>query len=432
MTGRLRLHIETWGCRVNQYDTDAMRLRLADEYTFTDIDPDIVILNACTVTSLAERKARQAARRLRRVHPHALVVLVGCLADAVRLGTTHFTDADLLVGNSCKPAIAQLIQQARRGARGVLPPCSMRSLAEERSAGSGSRIRAFLKIQDGCGRACTYCRTTQVRGAPRSKPLQAIVDEAAELVRLGYPEIVLTGIDLAQYAQRDTALADAVLAVGSLPGLRRLRLGSVNPSGITPQLLEACRSLPVVGPHFHVPLQSGDDGVLAAMQRGYDVDEYMRTIEHLRSAIPWATVGTDLIVGFPGEDEDAFRRTCTLVERVEYSNVHIFRFSPRAGTPAACFAHPVSSRDASARSEILRCVWKETLSRTLDNRIGSTQDLLVEEYREAAWRGYTHDYVSVRLTSDRPIPIGVVVPVHITGRSGAVLEGVDDHRVESC
>jgi threonylcarbamoyladenosine tRNA methylthiotransferase MtaB len=429
---RLRVSIQTFGCRVNQYESDVMRSRLLPEFELTADDPDIVILNACTVTALAERKARQAARRMRRLHPSALVVVIGCLADAVEQGTTQFPDADLLAGNSWKPRIAEVIVQTLAGARGTLSPTPLHSLSDERSRGPKERIRAFLKIQDGCSRACTYCRTTQVRGAPRSKPIAAVVEEAIRLLHTGYPEIVLTGIDLAQYSPPGEDLGDAVREVASLSGLRRLRLASINPSGITEKLVGLCADHEVISPHFHIPLQSGDSRVLAAMERGYDIQMYLAAIARIRTRMPHATFGTDIIVGFPGEDDDAFAHTCQIADAVGFVNTHVFRYSPRRGTQAAELPHQVPPEVKRHRSESLILQWEKGLGKALDNRIGSTQHVLVEERRDHRWHGYTHDYLTVKFSSDRHIPIGSIVPVRLTGRIGATLEGVDDHRINAC
>ena len=427
----IRISIKTFGCRVNQYESEMMRDRLASTYEMTDETPDIIILNACTVTALAERKARQAARRMRRDHPHAIVILVGCLADAVDQGTTLFPDADVLAGNSWKARIDQLAQQALSGVRGAMPALAFDELSMEQTRGPDHRVRAFLKIQDGCSRACTYCRTTQVRGAPRSKSIEAIRAEAEALVAAGFPEIVLTGIDLAQYAANDDRLVDAVETIASLDGLLRLRMASINPSGMTCQLIEACASLDTACPHFHIPLQSGDSRILAAMKRGYDRSLYLETIDRIRSRIPHATFGTDIIVGFPGEDDAAFANTCDVLETVGYSNLHAFRYSPRKGTAAADFPHQVSPETKRRRSEMLIAQWQSGLGSVLDNRIGSTQHVLVEEYRDQVWRGYTHDYLYVKFPSDRKIPVGSLFPVHIIDRTGATLEGVDDHRTDT-
>lgn len=428
---RVRVSIQTFGCRVNQYESEMMRDLLSSTYTIADESPDVVVLNACTVTALAERKARQAARRLRRENPASRIVLIGCLADAVEQGTTQFTDADLLVGNRWKSRIHEVVECAMSDLCGVMSVSSLDELNNERTQGPSHRIRAFLKIQDGCSRACTYCRTTQVRGEPRSKSIQAAVAEATDLVASGFPEIVLTGIDLAQYSPEGGDLDDAVRAIASLDGLQRLRIASINPSGITDKLIDVCASIEAVCPHFHIPLQSGDSEILKAMKRGYNAPMYVDTIERIRSRIPHATFGTDIIVGFPGEVKKAFARTLDMLDIVGYSNLHAFRYSPRKGTASALFPHQVLPEIKRQRSETLVAHWLGGLGRTLDNRIGSTQHVLVEEQQDAVWRGYTHDYLYVKFSSDRQIPIGSLLPVHITRRTGSTLEGVDDHRIDT-
>jgi len=437
---RARVAIVTFGCRANQYESDLMRGLLASRFDVLDgvgtgptaDEPvDVWILNACTVTGLADRKARQAARRLRREHPDALVIVVGCLANAVEQGLTDFSDAHLLAGNAWKGHIVTVVEKALSGARGLLPPTAAMPAAEERSTGPSGRVRAFLRIQDGCARACAYCRATQVRGEPRSKPIPDVLEEAEDLVRAGFPELVVTGIDLAQYTPPSGSLADAVRAILAIEGLVRFRLASVNVSGITADLVEAFASDERACPHFHVPLQSGDDRVLQRMARGYRVDDYMKRIALLRQGLPEATFGTDLIVGFPGEDDTAFENTCRIVETVGYANLHAFRFSPRPGTRAATFDGVVPEATKRARAEALDTRWHETLRPILDKRIGTTQHVLVEERREGVWRGYTRDYIHVRFTSHEEIPIGCTRPVRVTGAQAEHLEGTDDKRANA-
>jgi threonylcarbamoyladenosine tRNA methylthiotransferase MtaB len=368
---------------------------------------------------------------MRRQFPDTRIILVGCLADAVENETALFPDTDLLAGNRWKSRIGQVVQHAMSDRRALVVPDEQQDLKNERSRGPKGRIRAFLKIQDGCSRACTYCRTTQVRGIPRSKAIEDVIAEASMLLANGFPEIVLTGIDLAQYAPPGSCLADVVAATAKLDGLRRLRLASINPSGITSELIESCGRNPIVSPHFHVPLQSGDSGILVAMGRGYDVGAYVATIERIRSLIPDSTFGTDIIVGFPGESDEAFANTCTMLDLVGYSNLHAFRYSPRPGTAAARWTNQVPSDVKKQRSKALIERWEAGLGRTLDNRIGSTQDVLVEERQNDRWCGYTHDYLYVHFSSSQKFPVGSIVPVRIISRAGVTLEGVHDHRIDA-
>jgi threonylcarbamoyladenosine tRNA methylthiotransferase MtaB len=416
--------IITFGCRANQYETAMMEnlLALADR----EDDSQVFVLNACTVTGLADRKARQAARRIRRENPSATIVLIGCLADAVAQGLARFPDVDLLAGNAWKTRIVEVVDRARAGEGGLLPQIAPDSLANEVTKGDPRRIRAFLKIQDGCGRACTYCRTTQVRGAPRSKPLDAVSAEAEALVASGFPEIVLTGIDLAQYAPAAGDLAAAIERVLAIDGLRRLRLASLSPLGLATRTIAAMAADPRACPHFHLPIQSGDDRILRAMARSYTVRAVLERVAAVRAAIPQATFGADLIVAFPGEDEAAFENTCRLVDDIGLVNLHAFRFSPRPGTVAAELPDPVPGDVARHRAETLDARWRRNLRALLDNRIGSTHHVLVEERRGDEWRGYTSDYLYVHFASRTDVPIGSIRQVRIVAVAEDHLEGTID------
>jgi len=418
--------IVTFGCRANQYESAMMERLLEPDHSAVTGDIDVYVLNACTVTSLAERKARQMARRLRREHPESTIVAIGCLADAVEKGLTRFDEADLLAGNAWKSRIVEVVERVRSGERGLLPAIEPRPIADETSAGSRERIRAHLKIQDGCSRACTYCRATQVRGAPRSKPIDAAVAEADALVRSGFPEIVLTGIDLAQYAPADGTLADVMRRILAIDGLLRLRIASINPSGLTAPLIGAFAADERACPHFHVPLQSGDDRILQRMARGYTVSDYFGKVDAVREVIPRATFGTDVIVGFPGEDEAAFANTCGVVNAAGFTNLHAFRFSPRPGTVAADLPDAVPEAVKRRRADSLVRHWRNGLRKRLDNRIGSTQHVLVEERREDEWRGHTSDYLYVHFASDEEIPSGSIRPVRIVAVVEDHLEGTVD------
>jgi threonylcarbamoyladenosine tRNA methylthiotransferase MtaB len=418
-----RVHIVTFGCRTNQYESAMMEHLLGQDRSAPEGDGDVYVLNACTVTGLAERKARQAARRIRRSRPQSVIVVIGCLADAVEKGLTRFDDADLLAGNHWKTRIIEVVRQAHTGTRGLLPAIAPDPIGEETTAGSREQIRTLLKLQDGCARACTYCRATQVRGASRSKPTATAIAEASALVRAGFPEIVLTGIDLAQYAPLDGTLADVVRGVLSIDGLLRLRIASIGPSGLSAELVAALAADERACSHLHIPLQSGDDTLLQRMARGYTVAEYLERIDAIREMIPYATFGTDVIVGFPGENETAFSNSCDVIETVGYTNLHLFRYSPRAGTAAAGFPGKVSEQTIRRRANTLDRRWRSMLRIQLDNRIGSTQHVLVEERRGDEWRGYTDDYLYVHFASEKDIPVGSIRPVRIVAVVDDRLEG---------
>ncbi|MCX6094584.1 MAG: MiaB/RimO family radical SAM methylthiotransferase [Candidatus Bipolaricaulota bacterium] len=427
-----RVAIVTFGCRVNQYESEMMARTLTGlGAEIVDGEADVVVLNACTVTALAEKKARQAARRIRSAHPNAKIVLVGCLADAVESGATRFVEADLLAGNCWKARAGEVVAAVLQDRRGLLPRTPTLPLDAERAAAPAVRVRAYLKVQDGCAHACTYCRPTLVRGPSRSKSLDVAFEEAAELVRSGVPEIVVTGVDLAGYGDPGVSLPALLARLLELPNLRRLRVASLNVDGVTDRLLKAFRRDLRLCQHFHVPAQSGDDAVLARMGRQYTAAAYRAVIARVREALPQATFGTDLIVGFPGETHDAFERTCRLAEDVRFSNLHVFRFSPRSGTPAASFTDAVPGPVQRARAKRILDVWHPVLGRMLDGRIRTVEDVLVEDRDGGRHHGYTSDYIRVAFDSAVPCPIGREASVRITKRSAEGLEGVSEDRDDS-
>ena len=410
-----------------------MRALLRPKFDLVQDAADVYVVNACTVTSLAERKARQSIHRIRRESPDAQIVLIGCLADAVLQGLTAVEEVELYAGNAWKGRIEEVIERALAGQRGPLPPIPPLPCSEERITGHEGRVRAFLKIQDGCELFCTYCRTKQVRGATRFKPVAAAVSEARRLVENGYPEIVLTGINLANYTRPEGGLSRLVCAMLEIKDLRRLRLGSVNPAGITEDLLQAFSEDRRACPHFHIPLQSGDDAVLARMKRGYDMSYYRSRIALVRRYIPEATFGTDVIVGFPGEGQDAFARTCAVIEDLEFVNLHIFRYSPRRGTPAATFPNSISERIKSERTKRLQTLWAGSRQRLFEERVGSCEEVLIEERQGDCARGYTRGYIDTVVRGEGKMNVGDEIAARITRASGDHLEGIssdgtDPHR----
>ncbi|MEW5826004.1 MAG: MiaB/RimO family radical SAM methylthiotransferase [Candidatus Bipolaricaulota bacterium] len=421
-----RVALVTFGCRVNQADTDAMRRSLASRFLVTEETPDVVVINGCAVTRLAEKKARQAARRAHATG--ASVILVGCLADAAARGWTTFAPAELLAGNAWKPHVQDVVAAILCGRRGALPARPILSLDDERTFGIPGRVRAFLKIEDGCSRACAYCLAVKVRGPVRSKSLAAAEAEARDLVARGVPEIVLAGINLAEYAPEEGSLPDLVRRLLAIPGLARLRLASIPADGLTDALLHVAAGEPRFARHFHVPAQSGDDRTLRAMRRATSVAQHLDAISRARKILPDATFGTDLLVGFPGEDEAAFARTCDLVRTARYANLHAFRYSERPGTEAAGFRNSLAEDVKRARAEALHRVWEPIRRALLDERIGATEDVLVEERCGRQYRGYTSTYLPVRFRSPVDLPVGSMARVRIVRAAYDEMEGVSDHR----
>jgi len=418
-----RVSLITFGCRVNQYETQMMRELLEPRHEIVARDADVYVINACTVTSLAERKARQTIHRLRRENHDARIIVIGCVGDAVASGLSELDQVDLIAGNSWKVRVGEVIARVLSGDRGLLLDAAPADMDEERVSQQAGRIRAFLKVQDGCDYACTFCRTTQVRGPSRSKSVAAIVDEAKGLVANGYPEIVLTGINLAQFAPPDGNLASLSEGLLQIDGLRRLRLASINPYGINEDLVSVFAGDDRACSHFHIPLQSGDDGVLRAMARGYSREFYLSRVELIKRMIPQATFGADIIVGFPGESDAAFQNTLSLIELVGFANLHLFRYSPRAGTIAARARDQVPDVVKRERAEEAERVYRRSQQDLLSRYVGETVSVLLEEKTRDGWRGYTREYIDTHVRTDAAHAPGDEIAVRVTSVGEGFLLG---------
>ncbi len=428
---RPRVALLTFGCRVNQYETEAISARLAATCDVVDDGADVYILNGCSVTALAEKKARQFARRLRVESPNAVLIVTGCLGESVVRAMSAFPDGDVVVGNGGKAQVVDLVAQALAGRRGILSAPPPPALDDESSAGPSRRVRAYLKVQDGCSGACTYCRAVQLRGAARSKSVCAAVAEARRLVAGGFPEIILTGVNLAEYEAPDGRLATLARQLLDTPGLARLRLASINVSGLSDDLLDVAKSDRRFCPHFHVPLQSGDDAVLLEMRRPYTSAQYRRALENVRRRLPDATFGADVIVGFPGEDDAAFAATCRMIEDVGFANLHVFRFSSRLGTEAARLPGRVPEAVKRGRAVCLTALWRGVRKGILDARVGKTEDVLVEVQRATGFHGHTAGYFEAAFTSAESVSVGAVCRMRVTRTTESGLEGVHDDSIGS-
>ncbi len=428
---RPRVRIITFGCRVNQYESEVMRSLLTPRFDIVDDKADLFLLNACTVTSLAERKTRQAMRKLRSKYPLAKIVVIGCLADSVSQGLTQIEGVDLLAGNTWKMRICDVVSRALENQQGLLPAVELSPLAEEHIEEHVGRVRAFLKIQDGCDLACTYCRTTQVRGRSRSKPVVSALSEARELVARGYSEIVIAGINLAQYAPPDGNLESLARGMLTIDGLRRFRLSSINPGGISAELVDVLASDSRACQHFHLPLQSGDDVVLRRMARGYTSAFYLSRVSMIRKVSPDATFGADIMVGFPGETKSAFLQTCLLIREVRFANLHIFRYSPRYGTLAAGFSDPVMEQTKSERAHSIARLGAAIRSIEAERLLGKCKKVLIENKSDGKWRGYTRDYFDTHLLGEPSVAPGDEVDVRIVKVSNNCLVGVKENRTDN-
>ena len=392
------------GCRTNLYEGEAIAAALeAAGAQRRDEAPDIAVIVTCTITAVADRKCRKQIRRVRRENPAAVVAVCGCYAQKMTEEERGQLGVDIVLGNRLKHTLPELIEKRLAGAAPVVAVDGNIERDNEWDSLSLDRprlhSRAFLKVQDGCSHYCSYCIVPSVRGKPVSRPFEDAVEEARRIAASGCPEIVLTGVHLGLYER----LPELVRAIGATPGLARLRFGSIEPFAVDDALLAALAETPAFCPHLHMPLQSGDDGVLAAMRRGYTHEQFARVAEKARAVFgDELHISTDLMVGFPTEDEDAFRRSLDFVKETRFGKVHVFPYSPREGTPAAAMpqlpreeVHPRVEEALAAAAELHRDFCRRFIGRHLE--------ILVEENEGGAVSGLTRNYIRAAGRSEAKI-----------------------------
>jgi len=421
----------TLGCKVNQYDSQAMlEVFLAAGFTQVAFDTpsDVYVVNTCTVTVAGDKKSMQAVRRALRTNPQAAVVVAGCLAQRAR-SELLLPGVRLVLGTQRRAEVVSLLRRALDEGISLVaveeltaaPFEPLTVTAHER------RTRAALKIQEGCDQRCSYCVIPQVRGPVRSRPLADVGAEATRLAAAGYAELVLTGIHLNSYGrdmEGGVSLIDAIRAVHAPRGLRRIRLGSLEPRAITPAFLDALRDLPKVCPHLHLSLQSGSDAVLARMGRRYNAETFLRACQMLRQAFPQAAVTTDVMTGFPGETAEEFAQTQRVVEEAAFARMHVFPYSERAGTAAAVMPGSVPKALREERARELIAQGRRLQQAYLHGLLGGAREVLIEELvpeRGEGWAaGYTPEYVRVMLSGGQP---GVLTHARLTAIEGDEMVG---------
>ena len=400
---RATVSFETVGCRLNQYESDALERVFVDRgYTVVPFHrpADVCVINTCTVTGRSDHRSRQMVRRACRTNPDATVVVTGCYAQNHPAALASIPGVGLVVGNAAKMRLPDLVSGANGRATVVLDPLPEIFQESPASRGRmGGRTRAFLKVQDGCDMSCAYCAVRIARGRSRSRTWAAVQAEARGALEAGYREIVLTGVNLGSYGRDLGDSADLTGLVGrlaALPGVARVRLSSVEPQEVTEDLIEMVASHPKVCRHFHLPLQSGSEPVLRRMNRSYDPDHYTSLVRSLADRIPDCGIGADVMVGFPGETETDFRRTRTLLESLPLTYLHVFSYSPRPNTAAAEMGPPVPAHVRRARSQALRDLGKDKNRRFRNRAAGQTLEVLFEtEAAPGRLVGLTDNYIRV-------------------------------------
>lgn len=398
------------GCKVNAYETEAMQELLEKNgyeiVPFHDL-ADVYVINTCSVTSVGDKKSRQMIRRLRREHPEAVIIAAGCYAQVAPEEIAK-TGCDVIIGNQDRLHVVDYAEEALRKKGGLINKVSdIMKVSEFENLTvdpeGEEKTRAFIKVQEGCNNYCTFCIIPYARGRLKSRKMEDAVAEAAVLARHGYKEIVLTGIHLGNYGKdlRDgttlSALVDALLAV---PGLARIRLGSIESVEVSDELIGIIRSEDRVCRHLHLPLQSGSDAVLRRMNRHYRLEEFKALIRGLREKIPGLALTTDLIVGFPGETEEQFDETLETLKELRFSGIHVFPYSRRTGTPAASYPDQVPMSVKKERVHRVEELEKGISREFRSAFVGKTVRVLAEEVKDGLYEGLSDEYIRVSIRGD--------------------------------
>ncbi|MBE6733386.1 MAG: tRNA (N(6)-L-threonylcarbamoyladenosine(37)-C(2))-methylthiotransferase MtaB [Ruminococcaceae bacterium] len=413
-----KLSVHTLGCKVNQYETEAIIEQfLNGGYTLSDNESaDVIIINSCTVTAESDRKTRQILRRSRRENQNSVIVLTGCMVQAFSEKSAELIDADLLIGNTETHLIYEKVERylkTKENLNDVLPHTSDEEFCPLTINNFSDRTRAFMKIEDGCDRYCTYCIIPFARGRIRSRSLKSIKEEALNLASSGFKEIVLVGINLSSYGKFDDFdLCDAVETVASVEGIKRIRLGSLEPDLITDAMLNRLAAEEKFCPQFHLSLQSGCSSTLKRMNRHYDAVFYYDLVLRIRKAFKNPSITTDIMVGFAGETEEEFKESLAFVEKVGFAKSHIFSYSRREGTVAAALKNQVSKKEKLARSKQMIALTEKTEKEFLRSQLHTVSQVLFETEENGYFVGYTPNYTKVFLKSNKNIS-GEILPVNL-------------------
>ena len=442
-----KVALHNLGCKVNAYETEAMQEMLEKEgYEIVPFreGADVYIINTCTVTNIADRKSRQMLHRARKMNPDAIVVAAGCYVQAQE-NEHHELDSciDIVIGNNKKQDLIQILNEYETKHRteksGQEENCA--EVCHEESdemqtkevidinhtkeyenlnlSRTGEHTRAYIKVQDGCNQFCSYCIIPFARGRVRSRSLEDVVQEVTALSENGYKEVVLTGIHLSSYgvdfkeeSGKKTDLLALILAVHEIPGIERIRLGSLEPRIITEEFAKTIAALPKMCPHFHLSLQSGCDATLKRMNRRYTSDEYLEKCELLRKYFDHPALTTDVIVGFPGETEEEFEESKAFVDKVNFYETHIFKYSKREGTKAAVMENQVPEQVKAERSAQLIALGQQKQEAYERAMVGREVEILVEEPSVIEGKevqvGHTKEYIKVALESEKNLQNQIV------------------------
>ena len=421
----------TLGCKVNMYDTEAMVEILVNHgCSIVEFDKkaDIYLINTCTVTNFGDKKSRQILRKAHRLNPDAVIVACGCYSQVEPEKVAAIEGVNIVLGTQDRIRIAEFICQYLEGKRQAdfVSNISNRREFEDLSVNNmGDKTRAYLKIQEGCDRFCTYCIIPYARGPVRSRAPESVLAEARRLSDNGFKEIVLTGIHIASYGKdiKSTNLCEILKQIHEIEKIKRIRFSSIEPNVVTNEFLETISALPKICDHFHLSLQSGCDRTLQAMNRRYTAAEYLESVNKLRHIMPNAGITTDIIVGFPGESDEDFQQSLDFVKKAELSRIHVFPYSAKTGTKAAVMADQIPSALKEERASIMGLVGEELANDFAKKHVGKDLSVLFERnISENIYEGHSTNYISVRHYSTEPLENEIVVLNTKRCESGILLD----------
>lgn len=423
----------TLGCKVNQYETQAMG-ELFENKGYTLVDDtevaDVYVINTCTVTNIGDKKSRQFIRRVKRNNPDAIIAVVGCYAQTAPEEVLEIEGVNIVIGTNDRNRIVQLVEDSKINEKVNLVDDIMKvkEFEEMTIKDVKEQTRAFLKIQEGCNQYCAYCIIPYARGPIRSRKKADIVKEVKSLVSSGFKEVVLTGIHVASYGKDldgEDTLIEVLKEVNAIEGLERIRLSSLEPTLFTEDFLQELSKLHKLCEHFHLSLQSGCDKILKKMNRKYTTGEYRKIVQRIRRVYPKIALTTDIIVGFPGETPSDFEATYDFVKEIGFSSIHVFKYSPRKGTPAATFKEQVDGKTKHTRSEKLISLGEELRKEYYLQFVGDTKTVLFETETKdlkGYMEGNTDNYLKVVVKGDQSLE-GKILNINLESFQGEYMMG---------
>lgn len=423
----------TLGCKVNQYETEAME-ELFEKSGYSIVKDedlaDVYVINTCTVTNLSDRKSRQFIRKSKKINENSIIAVVGCYSQVSPGEVEAIEGVDVIIGTSDRNKVVELCEQAKINNEKINIVRNIKTYKEFEKIDIDqikSKTRGNIKIQDGCNQFCSYCIIPYARGPIRSRDHKEIVSETKKLAEAGFKEIVLTGIHVASYGKDldKLPLIEVIKEIGKIDGIERIRLSSLEPTLIDEDFMKEIVDIGKVCDHFHLSLQSGSNTVLKRMNRKYTSEIYREKVDIIRQYMPTAGLTTDIIVGFPGETDDEFNETCELVKSIGFSRIHVFKYSPRKGTPAASFENQIDGTIKNLRSERLIAIGEELTKAFNSKFINSKLDVLFEEENKKisdSYEGYTTNYIRTRVVSNESL-LGEIKKIEIESTIDDILIG---------